>query len=60
MISGSMLQKKILKNAVLQILLKPEKGDAATILEYLPEDFKVDFAFIDAKQSPIYKIFPSY
>ena len=27
-----------------------KQGDAATVLEYLPEDYKVDFAFIDANK----------
>lgn len=31
-------------------IITTRKGDAATILEYLPEDFEVDFAFIDANK----------
>lgn len=27
-----------------------KQGDAATVLEYLPEDYKVDFAFVDANK----------
>lgn len=29
-------------------IIETKKGDAATILEHLPDDYKVDFAFIDA------------
>ena len=32
-------------------------GDFATILEYLPEDFKVDFAFVDANKAQYIKFF---
>lgn len=27
-----------------------KQGDAATVLEYLPNDFKIDFAFVDANK----------
>lgn len=27
-----------------------KQGDAATVLEYLPDDYKVDFAFVDANK----------
>ncbi len=38
-------------------IIDTKKGDAATILEYLPEDFKVDFAFIDANKAQYVKFF---
>jgi len=33
------------------------KGSALTILEYLPDDFKIDFAFVDANKSEYIKYF---
>ncbi len=38
-------------------IIETKKGDAATILEYLPEDYKIDFAFIDANKSQYIKFF---
>lgn len=38
-------------------IITTKKGDAATILEYLPEDFKIDFAFIDANKAQYIKFF---
>ncbi len=38
-------------------IIDTKKGDAATILEYLPEDFRVDFAFIDANKAQYIKFF---
>ncbi len=38
-------------------IIKTKKGDAATILEYLPDDYKVDFAFIDANKAQYIKFF---
>ena len=32
-------------------IITTKKGDAATILEYLPDDYKCDFAFIDANKA---------
>jgi predicted O-methyltransferase YrrM len=29
-------------------IINIKQGDASTILEYLPEDYKIDFAFVDA------------
>ena len=29
-------------------IIEIKQGDAATVLEYLPQDYKVDFAFVDA------------
>ncbi len=34
-----------------------KKGDAATILEYLPDDYKCDLAFIDANKAQYIKFF---
>ena len=33
------------------------KGSALTILEYLPDDFRIDFAFVDANKSEYIKYF---
>lgn len=38
-------------------IIETKRGDAATILEYLPEDFKIDFAFVDANKSQYIKFF---
>ena len=38
-------------------IIETKKGDAATILEYLPDDFKIDFAFIDANKAQYIKFF---
>lgn len=38
-------------------IIETKKGDAATILEYLPQDYKVDFAFIDANKAQYIKFF---
>lgn len=38
-------------------VIETKKGDAATILEYLPKDFRVDFAFIDANKAQYIKFF---
>ena len=38
-------------------VITPRQGDAATILEYLPEDFKVDFVFVDAAKNEYIKFF---
>ncbi|MBP3820865.1 class I SAM-dependent methyltransferase [bacterium] len=31
-------------------IIEIKQGDGATVLEYLPKDFKVDFAFVDANK----------
>lgn len=38
-------------------VITAKQGDAATILEYLPEDFKVDFVFVDAAKNEYIKFF---
>jgi predicted O-methyltransferase YrrM len=38
-------------------IITTKQGDAATILEYLPEDFEVDFAFVDAAKREYIKFF---
>ena len=38
-------------------IITTKQGDAATILEYLPEDFKIDFAFVDANKAQYVKFF---
>ncbi len=38
-------------------VIETKQGDGATVLEYLPEDFRVDFAFIDANKAQYIKFF---
>ena len=38
-------------------VITTRKGSALTILEYLPEDFRIDFAFVDANKSEYIKYF---
>ena len=38
-------------------IITPKQGDAATVLEYLPEDFQIDFAFVDANKAEYVKFF---
>lgn len=38
-------------------IITPIQGSACMILEYLPEDFEIDFAFIDANKSEYIKYF---
>lgn len=38
-------------------IIEPKKGDAATILEHLPQDYKCDIAFIDANKAQYIKFF---
>ena len=38
-------------------IIDTKRGDAITILEYLPEDFEIDCAFIDANKSQYIKFF---
>lgn len=38
-------------------IITPRQGDAATILEYLPQDFEVDFVFVDAAKREYIKFF---
>lgn len=38
-------------------IIETKKGDAAAILEYLPEDYRADFAFIDANKAQYVKFF---
>ena len=38
-------------------IITTKKGDAATILEYLPDDYECDFAFIDANKAQYIKFF---
>ncbi len=38
-------------------IIQTKKGDAATILEYLPQDYKIDFAFVDANKAQYIKFF---
>lgn len=38
-------------------IITAKQGDAATILEYLPGDFEIDFAFVDANKAEYIKFF---
>lgn len=38
-------------------IIETKRGDGATMLEYLPDDFKIDFAFVDANKSQYIKFF---
>lgn len=38
-------------------IITTKKGDAATILEYLPDNYRIDFAFIDANKAQYIKFF---
>jgi len=38
-------------------IITARQGDGVTILEYLPDDFKIDFAFVDANKSEYIKFF---
>jgi len=38
-------------------IVETKRGDAATILEYLPDDFETDFVFIDANKAQYIKFF---
>lgn len=38
-------------------IIETKRGDGATMLEYLPEDFKIDVAFVDANKSQYIKFF---
>ena len=49
-------KENFLKCGVLDIIT-PRQGDAATILEYLPKDYEVDFAFVDAAKKEYIKFF---
>ncbi len=51
------IAKKNFEKCAVSDIIETKKGDAATILEYLPEDFKVDFAFIDANKAQYIKFF---
>lgn len=51
------IAKENFKKCNVADIIETKKGDAATILEYLPEDFEVDFAFIDANKAQYIKFF---
>ena len=42
------IAKENFKKCGVSDIINPKKGDAIMILEYLPENFKIDFAFVDA------------
>jgi predicted O-methyltransferase YrrM len=42
------IAKENFKKCGVSDIINPKQGDAITILEYLPQDFEIDFAFVDA------------
>ncbi len=42
------LAKENFKKCGVEDVIEIKQGDAATVLEYLPKDYKADFAFVDA------------
>lgn len=42
------LAKENFKKCGVDDIIEIKQGDASTVLEYLPDDFKIDFAFVDA------------
>lgn len=44
------LAQENFKNCRVSDIIEIKQGDAATVLEYLPEDYKCDFAFVDANK----------
>lgn len=51
------IAKKNFEKCGISDIVTPRQGDAATVLEHLPEDFEVDFAFIDAQKAQYIKFF---
>lgn len=51
------IAKENFKKCGVDDIITPRQGDGATILEYLPKDFEIDFAFIDACKSEYIKFF---
>lgn len=51
------MAKENFKKCGVADIIDTRKGDAATILEYLPEDYRIDFAFVDANKSQYIKFF---
>lgn len=51
------IAKENFKKCGVDDIITPRRGDGITILEYLPEDFEIDFAFIDANKSQYIKFF---
>lgn len=44
------LAKENFKKCSVDDVITIKQGDAATVLEYLPDDYKIDFAFVDANK----------
>jgi len=44
------LAKENFKNCGVSDIIEIKQGDAATVLEYLPQNYKCDFAFVDANK----------
>ncbi len=44
------LAKENFEKCGISDIITIKQGDAATVLEYLPDDYKVDFAFVDANK----------
>lgn len=49
--------KENFKKCGVSDIITPIKGSACTILEYLPDDYIIDFAFVDANKSEYIKYF---
>lgn len=49
--------KENFKKCGVSDIITPIKGSACTILEYLPDDYVIDFAFVDANKSEYIKYF---
>lgn len=52
----SLARENFVKCGVADVI-ETKQGDGATILEYLPQDYRVDFAFIDANKAQYIKFF---
>ena len=51
------IAKENFKHCAVDGIIETKQGDAATILEYLPSDYKCDIAFIDANKAQYIKFF---
>ena len=51
------IAKENFRKCAVADIIETKKGDAATILEYLPDDYKIDFAFIDANKAQYIEYF---
>lgn len=49
--------KENFKKCGVDNIITTKQGSAVTILEYLPEDYRIDFAFVDANKSEYIKFY---